>query len=321
MANFIKAGNIAVRKAVAARKALADSKADLSKIGKEAITQDAYNVKATADRNSKAAITKTNADTAKKGADMKRDYEKDIAGIEKGGKKAGMLAAGVGMLGVGAIQMNKPEEVNEELAMIDAQRNKVGGQLSDNASATANLEAKLKALQGTKAAPETAPVPQGDQSTVASTLAGGQKVLADAIAGPESGQWGYQAFNQGGADGGTTVLGKSGSYKEHFGKDLTKMSVQQVMDLQYDDKSMSDDQWRSSGKIHAAGRYQFIGSTLRDEVSQMGLDTSRMFDAGTQDEIFLSHAKRAGNISPWIGPSTKYSQAKKDELNGLIQGL
>jgi hypothetical protein len=300
---------------------LADSKADLSKISKEAIKQDAYNVGATADRNSKAAITKTNADSAKKESKMKRDYKKEKASIDKGARKAGMLAAGVGMLGVGAIQMNKPEEVNEELAMLDSQRTKVNNQISENASATANLEAQLKALQGTKTAPETAPVPQGDQSTVASTLAGGQKVLADAIAGPESGQWGYQAFNQGGADGGTTVLGKSGSYKEHFGKDLTKMSVQQVMDLQYDDKSMSDDQWRSSGKIHAAGRYQFIGSTLRDEVSKMGLDTSRMFDAGTQDEIFLSHAKRAGNISPWIGPSTKYSQAKKDELNGLIQGL
>ena len=321
MANFIKAGNIAVRKAVAARKALADNKADLSELGKEAIKQDAYNVGATVKRNSEAAITKTNADAAKKGADMKRDHKKELAGIKSGARKAGMLAAGVGMLGVGAIQMNKPEEVNEELAMIDSQRTKLDGQIADNASATANLEAKLKELQGTKSGLETAPVPQGDQSTVASTLAGQSKKLADAIAGPESGQWGYQAFNQGGADGGTTVLGKSGSYKEHFGKDLTKMTVQQVMDLQYDDKSMSDDQWRSSGKIHAAGRYQFIGSTLRDEVSKMGLDTNRLFDPGTQDEIFFSHAKRVGNISPWVGPSTKYSQAQKDELNGIIRSL
>ena len=99
------------------------------------------------------------------------------------------------------------------------------------------------------------------------------------------------------------------------------MTVQQVMDLQYDDKSMSDDEWRKAGKIHAAGRYQFIGSTLRDEVSKMGLDTSRMFDAGTQDEIFLSHAKRVGNISPWVGPSRNYSQAQKDEFNNIIRSL
>ena len=328
MANFIKAGNIAVQKAVAARKALADSKADLSKLGKAAIQQDAYNVAATADRNSKAAIAKTNVDTAKKGSEMKRDHKKELAGIKRGAEKAGKLAAGIGLLGVGAMQMNKPEEENEEMTLLDKQRQKVDGQITtsrNNATKykteSSDLDAKLKALRETKPGLETAPVPQGDQSSIVSTLTGGSKILADRIAKFESGDAGYQAFNQGGADGGTTVLGKSGSYKDHFSKDLTKMTVQQVMDLQYDDKSMSDDEWRKAGKIHAAGRYQFIGSTLRDEVSQMGLDTNRLFDAGTQDEIFLSHAKRVGNISPWVGPSRNYSQSQRDELNNIIRSL
>lgn len=321
MANFIRAGNLAVQKAVATRRALADGKADLSSLGKEAIKQDAYNVASTVERNKQAAITKNNADAAKKEYKMKRDGEKKIAGIKKGAKKAGMLAAGLGMLGVGAMQMNKPKEENEEMTLLDQQRQKVEGQLSTQATATADLEAKLKALRESKPGLETASVPQGDQSTVVSTLAGGEKLLADRVAKTESGDFGYQAFNQGGADGGTTVLGKSGSYKDLFGKDLTKMSIDKVMDLQYDDKSMSDEEWRKAGKIHAAGRYQFIGSTLRDEVSKMGIDTSRMFDAATQDEIFLSHAKRIGNISPWVGPSTKYSQAQKDELNNIIQSL
>ena len=176
MANFIKAGNIAVSKAVASRKALADSKADLSKIGKEAITQDAYNVAATADRNSKAAITKTNADAAKKGADMKRDHKKELAGIKSGARKAGMLAAGVGFLGVGAIQMNKPEEVNEELALLDKQRSKVDGQISAQNTTTAEAKATLAALQkktgstGGNTELETAPVPQGDQSSSVTDL-------------------------------------------------------------------------------------------------------------------------------------------------------
>jgi hypothetical protein len=252
---------------------------------------------------------------------MKRDHKKEIDGIKKGAKKAGMIAAGVGMLGIGAIQMNKPEEENEEMTLLDKQRQKVNKQLSTQRTTSAELEAKIKALRETKSGLETAPVPQGDQSSVISTLTGGSKILADRIAKFESGDAGYQAFNQGGADGGTTVLGKSGSYKDHFNKDLTNMTVQQVMDLQYDDKSMSDDEWRKAGKIHAAGRYQFIGSTLRDEVSKMGLDTNRLFDAGTQDEIFLSHAKRVGDISPWVGPSTNYSQSQRDELNNIIRSL
>lgn len=107
MANFIKAGNIAVQKAVATRKALADSKADLSKLGKAKIQQDAYNVASTAKRNSDAAIAKTNVDTAKKGSKMKSAYKKELAGIKKGAKKAGKLAAGIGLLGIGAMQMNK----------------------------------------------------------------------------------------------------------------------------------------------------------------------------------------------------------------------
>lgn len=321
MANFIDAGNNAVQKAVAARKALAESKADLSKIGKTAIQQDAYNVKATADRNAKSAIAKNDIETAKKGAEMKSAYEKETAGIVSDTKMAGKLAAGFGMMGSAAILMNKPEEVNEEMALLDKQRQKVAGQISTQRSTTTDLEAKLKALKSTKPGLETAPVPQGDQSSVLSTLSGSSKTLADAIAKFESGDAGYQAFNQGGADGGTTVLGKSGSYKTHFKKDLTTMTTQQVMDLQYDDKSMSDDEWRKAGKIHAAGRYQFIGPTLKEEVTKMGLDPNRLFDAATQDEIFLSHAKRVGNISPWIGPSTNYSQTKQDELNNIIRSL
>ncbi len=156
-----------------------------------------------------------------------------------------------------------------------------------------------------------------------SGLTGNLKVLADGIAGPESGRWGYDAFNQGGAKGGTEVLGLSGSHAEHFGKPLTSMTVGQVLQRQsgYNDYSISDQQWRDNGGLWAVGRYQFIGPTLKDEVARMGLSMDTPFNEATQDSIFLSHAKRVGNISPWIGPSTKYSPQKKAMLNSIIQGL
>jgi flagellum-specific peptidoglycan hydrolase FlgJ len=117
---------------------------------------------------------------------MKLDGEKKIAGIKKKGQMAGKLAAGVGMVGVAAIQMNKPEEVNEELAMVDSQRTKVNNQLSENASATANLEAQLKALQSKKTTTgtelETAPVPQGDQSSAVSDLKSGETSFKSVVA-------------------------------------------------------------------------------------------------------------------------------------------
>ena len=65
-------------------------------------------------------------------------------------------------------------------------------------------------------------------STALQSLTGVRKELADAIAGPESGSWGYEAFNQGGAAGGTKVLGKSGSHKETFGRSLTDMTLGEI---------------------------------------------------------------------------------------------
>ena len=47
----------------------------------------------------------------------------------------------------------------------------------------------------------SSPTTSGSSMTPQS-LTGVRKELADAIAGPESGSWGYEAFNQGGAAGG-----------------------------------------------------------------------------------------------------------------------
>ena len=83
-------------------------------------------------------------------------------------------------------------------------------------------------------------------------------------------------------------------------------------------QGLSLDEHFKTGGLHAVGRYQFIGSTLQDEVSRMGLSKDTKFTPEVQDQIFLSHLKRVGNISPWVGPSTQYSPEKIAELNSLI---
>ena len=84
----------------------------------------------------------------------------------------------------------------------------------------------------------------------------------------------------------------------------------------------SDADFQAAGGLHAVGRYQFIGSTLQEEVSKMGLDPSTTkFTPEVQDQIFFSHAKRIGNISPWIGPSINYGADKRSHLNSLISQL
>ena len=156
-------------------------------------------------------------------------------------------------------------------------------------------------------------------------MTGASKTVADAIALPESGSYGYEAFNQGGEKGGTAIpVGfKSGNYKETFGTSLTDKTIGEIMELQSDPgrSVLSDSDWVSSGKLHAVGRYQFIGDTFRDEVNRMGISKDTKFTPEVQDQIFLSHLKRVGNISPWVGPSNQYSAEKKAELNNLIASL
>jgi len=81
------------------------------------------------------------------------------------------------------------------------------------------------------------------------------------------------------------------------------------------------DEHLNSGGLHAVGRYQFIGSTLQDEVKKMGLSPDIKFTPEVQDNIFFSHAKRVGNISPWVGPSVKYDASERERLNNMIQSF
>ena len=164
----------------------------------------------------------------------------------------------------------------------------------------------------------------GKASTGAtSLLTGNQKIVADAIAKYESGDWGYEAFNQGGAANGTKVVGKSGSHKDHFGTSLTDLTLSEIFNRQNTkQRGMSMQQHLDSGGLHAVGRYQFIGSTLQDEVKRMGLDPkTTKFTPKIQDDIFLSHIKRVGNISPWVGPANNYSASEKANFRNMISGF
>ena len=101
----------------------------------------------------------------------------------------------------------------------------------------------------------TAATGDAGKVTSGSTLSGNQKVVADAIAKYESGDWGYEAFNQGGAAGGTKVVGKSGSHKNQFGRSLTDMTLGEIFKKQNTkQQGMSFQQHLDSGGLHAVGR-------------------------------------------------------------------
>ena len=133
------------------------------------------------------------------------------------------------------------------------------------------------------------------------------KRAADITSNYESaGAGGYNAVNQGGEAGGTKIpagfySGDFRNMKQHGGRDLTTMTVGEIMDLQADPgKSMSNAEWVKQGKLHAVGRYQFIGSTLKGLVKRLGISRDEKFTPELQDRLFLSLLK-SGGPGQWVG--------------------
>jgi hypothetical protein len=264
----------------------------------------------------------------KKG-DIERKSKKDVENIMKPAKRmAGVLALTNTGLAVKKMGQDAAIDAQERAELKKIRDQNTALYKSEMDEYRKKTEEALADLTKNDDPTPTKPVSTTGSTTsslpvaTSTTLTGASKKVADAIAGPESGSYGYEAFNQGGAKGGTKVLGKSGSHKDVFGIPLTSMTLGQIFNKQNTkQQGLSLDEHFKTGGLHAVGRYQFIGSTLQDEVSRMGLSKDTKFTPEVQDQIFLSHLKRVGNISPWVGPSTQYSPEKKSELNSLIATL
>lgn len=140
-----------------------------------------------------------------------------------------------------------------------------------------------------------------------------EKAALGVLAKYESGAAGYDAVNQGGGAGGRTVLGYSGNIKgmpQHNGRSLTDFTIGEIKQLQSDDGSMSMDQWNKAGKLHAVGRYQFVGNTLPGVASRAGFGDDNKFNKTVQDKMAIQLIKERG-ISPWVGPSDKATNAER----------
>lgn len=312
--NYISAGNAAVRKAVKIRKALADNKPRYGKMGEEAVTQAAKNVANVAQNNALMAQTSMDAKRSMYETDLKIKTEKAVANAKKGARKAGMLAGGVALLGAGAMQMNKKEEPNEMLATTQSMIDKLNNKIGDSETAINTAQSNLDALKNgdkpttdttdstssttdssqptstTKPDTETAPVPKGD---VATTLGGSNSIFSQAadITGKyeSDSSGGYNAYNLGGSKGGTVAHGSGNSADgKQFGGSLTSMSIGKIKQLQ------------ASGKLHAAGRFQFIGNSLPEAAQFAGLSDNDVFSPENQNKMFMAFGKKYGS-GRWVG--------------------
>lgn len=289
--NYVSAGNAAVRSAVQSRQALAENKARLDKIALAAISEDAKSRVNTATNNAKSAVAELNAKTSKDLAAYEIENDKKISSIKRGARKAGMLAGGAALLGTGAIMMNRKEEPNEILELIKGMENKYAQRALDAENEAALIRGETYTPDNTKL--ETAPVPKGQQGL--GVLGGPDSIFqqgADIVGYFESdSSGGYNAYNLGGSDGGHTAHGSGNSSDgTQFGAALTSLPIGTIKQLQ------------AANKLHAAGRYQFIGNSLPEAAQIAGLSDDSLFTPENQDKMFMSFGKKYGP-SRWVGLS------------------
>ena len=110
----------------------------------------------------------------------------------------------------------------------------------------------------------------------------------------------YNAVNQIGRKQGKEVDGYSGHYSKLGGQDLTSMSLAEIMELQDSRPGMSDQQWKDEGRLHAVGRYQFVGKTLRGTAEAMGISPSEKFTPELQDRMGAWLLSEYG-MGQWVG--------------------
>lgn len=148
------------------------------------------------------------------------------------------------------------------------------------------------------------------------------KQAADIVGKYEDAGAGYNAVNQIGVKGGRGVLGFSGDFTkmtQHGGRPLTDHTLGEVLALGAE-QNISNDQWIEKGKIHAAGRYQFIHNTLKGLVQRHNLPPDLKFSPQVQDFLFLSLLS-TGGLGQWIGPSDHATSQERAVVNQAKQTL
>jgi murein DD-endopeptidase MepM/ murein hydrolase activator NlpD len=151
-----------------------------------------------------------------------------------------------------------------------------------------------------------------------SYLDGDYKELLDLIATVESKNGGYNAYNEGGAAGGYRIVGYSGpSGLGPIGRNLTDMTIAEIMNHQAN----------KNPPIHAAGRYQIIGPTLKGLMNgsygETGIKPTDKFSPEVQDKLAIAlirHRLSTGAtnqnfINEWRG--LKF--VKEKELQSAIE--
>jgi hypothetical protein len=143
-----------------------------------------------------------------------------------------------------------------------------------------------------------------DGPTTGGGVTGIHKQALDIISGPESGG-SYNAMNQGTVGPDDRIVGSTGNSKTKVGKELTSMTLGEIMQRQAYVMDKRNPQISNYG-VYAAGRYQIIPITFPSAMKGAGLKPTDTFSPENQDKMGLAVLKSQG-IGAWTVGGSRYS--------------
>lgn len=150
--------------------------------------------------------------------------------------------------------------------------------------------------------------PGVQQETGISRVSGIHKQALDIISKPESGG-SYNAMNQGTVGADDRIVGSTLSSRTKIKKDLTSMTIGEIMKRQAYLMNKSNPQVSDYG-IYAAGKYQIIPGTFETAVTNAGLSPNDMFSPENQDKMGLAVLRSQG-IGAWTAGGSSYSASER----------
>lgn len=127
-----------------------------------------------------------------------------------------------------------------------------------------------------------------------------------------SGEGGYNSMNQG--TQGNSIVGSTNNASSKLGKNLTDMTIGEIMDRQAYLMNLSNPQISDYG-IFAAGKYQIIPGTMPGAVAGAGLSRSDKFTPQNQDKLGMALIM---NKRPYVG---KYLRGEHNDVQGAMLEL
>lgn len=127
-----------------------------------------------------------------------------------------------------------------------------------------------------------------------------------------TGEGGYNSMNQG--TRGNSIVGSTNNASSKLGKNLTDMTIGEIMDRQAYLMNRSNPQISDYG-IFAAGKYQIIPGTMPGAVAGAGLSRSDKFTPQNQDKLGMALIM---NKRPYVG---KYLRGEHNDVQGAMLEL